>query len=97
MSLSRRAPALLTILAVACAAPDAAKDVVVDTGGDTAADDTADTGEEIPEGLHGVAPDAPVALPTFAARNQHGEARSEADLLGHPTVLWFYPAAGTFG
>ena len=33
----------------------------------------------------------------LAARNQLGESRSEADLVGHPTVLWFYPAAGTYG
>lgn len=29
--------------------------------------------------------------------NLDGTARSKADLLGHPTVVWFFPFAGTPG
>jgi peroxiredoxin len=47
--------------------------------------------------LHGTLPPEPVAAPEFAARNQLGEARGRPDLLGHPTVLWFFPASGTPG
>lgn len=49
--------------------------------------------------LHGTAP--PVAkrtpAPAFAARNRDGSARGQADLLGHKTILWFYPKASTPG
>ena len=45
----------------------------------------------------GVAPDAPVPLPMFAARNMDETSRGPADLQGGPTVVWFYPAAGTYG
>jgi len=47
--------------------------------------------------LHGTAPAAPVPLPEFAAYAHDGSPRSRADLLGHPTVVWFFPAAGTPG
>ena len=47
--------------------------------------------------LHGTRPAQPVELPEFAAVNHLGEARTRADLLGKPTVLWFFPAAGTPG
>lgn len=80
----------------ACIAPDgAALDTALsaDTG-DT--DTTGDTGPA-PAEIHGVPPESPVPAPTFTARNQNGEDRTQADLLGHPTVLWFYPAAGTYG
>lgn len=99
----RTLPLLLAAaLAVGCAADpprDGADNARADSGpGDTGPGDTEDSGEiTVPDGLNGAPPDAAVALPTFAARNQLGEARSESDLLGHPTVLWFYPAAGTYG
>lgn len=40
---------------------------------------------------HGVVPEAPAALPEFQAVNHLGEARGREDLLGSPTVLWFFP------
>lgn len=47
--------------------------------------------------LHGTAPAAPIAAPEFAATGRDGTPRDRSALLGHPTVLWFYPAAGTGG
>lgn len=82
------------LLAAACSSPDPKGDARADTAGDTASDTA---GDALPDGLHGVPPADPVALPSFAARNQLGEPRAEVDLIGHPSVLWFYPAAGTAG
>jgi cytochrome oxidase Cu insertion factor (SCO1/SenC/PrrC family) len=47
--------------------------------------------------LNGLRPSAPLEVPDFSAINQDGVARSKADLLGHPTAVWFFPAAGTPG
>jgi len=93
---------MLLSLLLACANSSPADKAVADSGpaDDTAADtDTpGDTdGDTLPAGLNGTAPRAAISLPTFAARNQYGDARSEADVLGHPTIMWFYPAAGTYG
>jgi hypothetical protein len=52
----------------------------------------------LPPGLNGQPPSAPVGLPSFGqVTNRLGASVSPADLVGHPTVLWFYPAAGTGG
>ncbi len=101
LNLLRRAPTLLPALALACAAPDTGDGALADSGptdsGFPDTGDTADTGDTLPQDLNGAPPAAPVALPAFTARNQLGETRTEADLVGHPTVMWFYPAAGTYG
>jgi hypothetical protein len=65
---------------------------------DTAAVDTApaDVATKLPN-TKGLQPD-PLALPAFAhVVDSSGAAVSDQDLLGHYTVLWFYPAAGTSG
>lgn len=49
------------------------------------------------EGLTGTIPDEALAAPEFAATNRDGTARGQADLIGHPTVIWFYPLANTPG
>ena len=36
-------------------------------------------------------------VPSFKALSHDGTTRSEKDLVGHPTVLWFFPVAGTPG
>jgi hypothetical protein len=98
---------LLTLL-LACAGSTPADTSLVDSGAPADTDTTGDTdtdtdtdgdtdGDTLPEGLNGTAPRDAISLPTFAARNQYGEDRSEADVLGHPTIMWFYPAAGTYG
>jgi hypothetical protein len=58
-----------------------------------------DTTTVPPDGdYHGTIPDSPLPPPTFAAvTNRDGSPRTPADLVGHPTVMWFYPAAGTGG
>ncbi len=47
--------------------------------------------------LHGNYPPAEIAPPDFVAQNYDGASRTESDLMGHITVMWFYPAAGTAG
>jgi len=47
--------------------------------------------------LHGSVPAKALAAPEFAALNRDGAPRSREDLLGHPTVIWFYPLAASSG
>ncbi|MCB9741854.1 MAG: hypothetical protein H6740_04570 [Alphaproteobacteria bacterium] len=92
---------MLTLLLLACTGTSvdpgdktvddsavASDDSAIDS---SAADDTA------PAELHGELPSEAVSAPEFTALNHLGEARSRPDLIGHPTVMWFFPAAGTFG
>ena len=51
----------------------------------------------LPSGLYGTAPVAPVPAPEFSATNRDGGVRTRDALVGHPTVIWFYPAAATAG
>jgi len=82
---------LLPVWLLACTAPDDNE-----SGQDT--EDTAvdtDTGQN--DELFGSPPDTPLAAPEFAATNRDGTSRSREDLMGHATVFWFFPAAGTYG
>lgn len=72
-----------------------------DADGPTTQPDT-DVAEEplvIPpeDELYGTYPIDALSLPEFNATSQYGAARSREDLLGQPTVMWFFPAAGTAG
>ena len=51
--------------------------------------------QPLPPGLHGQAPPDALPLPQFVATNYDGSVRGPEDLTGHPTVLWFFPFAGT--
>jgi hypothetical protein len=54
-----------------------------------------DTG---PVGLHGTVPPVALSAPAFSSVvNQDVALVSRDDLLGHPTVMWFYPAATSGG
>ena len=64
-----------------------------DSGADTA-DSGADTA--VVE-YNGTSPKQPIAAPVFSATNRDGSARDQSALIGQPTVMWFYPAAGTYG
>ena len=74
-------------------------DVSLDSGQDTDNDDdsgsTNDSG--LPSGLSGTEPSADIPVPEFTATSHDGSSRTSADLLGHPTVMWFFPAAATPG
>lgn len=45
--------------------------------------------------LHGSYPAANLELPQFEALNSDGSVRGPDHLRGHPTVMWFFPFAGT--
>ena len=67
--------------------PGPGDDMIADAGGD-----------EIDwEELNGSVPDQALEAPEFDARNRDGAPRSQQDLLGHPTLMWFYPKASTSG
>jgi hypothetical protein len=93
---------LLLLFACGGKSPDSAASL-----GDTAVADTSSGGGDTSSGgvdtsvpdaeLYGERPVAPVSLPAFAATNRDGTARGSADLRGGATVMWFYPAAGTYG
>ena len=57
------------------------------------ADDTA----EPPVTLNGSTPQVPLVAPTFTALNADGQSRSFEDIAGAPTVMWFFPFAGSPG
>ena len=59
-----------------------------DTADTDDTDDTDDTAEPAP--LHGEPLDPPIAPPAFALLDQDGVTHTEADLLGGPTVIWFF-------
>ena len=50
-----------------------------------------------PEGLYGSIPPSALPLPDFVALNHDGQTRGTEDLIGKPTVMWFFPFAGTPG
>ena len=47
--------------------------------------------------LNGTLPSANLEPPEFVALNRDGAERTEANLIGQPTVLWFYPLANSPG
>jgi peroxiredoxin Q/BCP len=49
------------------------------------------------EGLHGTPPSKEIPLPVFEARNTQNQPRLPTDLIGKPTILWFFPFAATPG
>ena len=81
---------------LACADPATVEPDPQDSTADT--DSSVDTGPFDTSGLNGEEVDPRLAAPTFErVLASDGSARTQADLMGHPTVIWFYPAAGTYG
>jgi hypothetical protein len=77
---------------------DADTDSDADTDADTDSDADTDTGTMVlPGELHGTPPDENLPVPVFTATAMDGTPRTQPDLIGQPTVLWFYPAAFTGG
>ena len=60
-------------------------------------DNTTEIPTEEFSGLIGIPPQSPVGLPTFEVLNYDASPRTQADLLGHRSVIWFYPFANTPG
>jgi hypothetical protein len=96
------------LLALGCGDKPGADDTADSGGtGDTAdsGTDTADSGTDTADSggdtavveYNGTPPKQPIAAPVFSATNRDGGARDRSALIGQPTVMWFYPAAGTFG
>ncbi|MEC8194243.1 MAG: hypothetical protein VX127_16020, partial [Myxococcota bacterium] len=57
----------------------------------------ADAEVVLPPGLNGTIVDPRRALPVFSATNRDGRSRGPDDLRDGPTVMWFYPIAGSPG
>jgi len=75
---------------------DGGDDGSSDDGGDDGGDD--DGGDDgSTADLYGDTPEEALPAPDFTATNYDGAARTREDLLGSPTVMWFYPAAATSG
>ena len=45
----------------------------------------------------GTTPSSQIEVPDFSAQNSDETFRDKDNLIGQPTVLWFFPAAGTYG
>jgi hypothetical protein len=55
---------------------------------------TVDTANEVDAAdLKGEQPDGPLAAPEFTVLNHDSSSRTREDLLGHRTVMWFFPFA----
>lgn len=86
------------LLYAACAADPLDTGKLADTAFDSAADsDTGGTIDTSSMDLNGTPPGEALALTEFTATNMDGSPRSGVDLVGHPTIMWFYPAAATGG
>jgi hypothetical protein len=90
----------LLLLGLACSSPevDPAPDTKDDTADNIDTDDpplTIDTGSA--GGLTGTIPEVALAAPEFVATNLDDTERTQVDLIGHPTVMWFYPLANSPG
>jgi hypothetical protein len=81
---------------------DTTTDSTTDDGTDTDTDTGSDTGTEpeVPEiadlsglSLTGVEPAENLEAPEFELTASDGTTRTEANLMGQPTVMWFFPAA----
>lgn len=87
------------------AEPDAGSDGISDAddgGADPGPGDVGpDGGDQMADidwdALNGAVPDEALAAPEFTATNRDDSPRDRDDLIGQPTVLWFYPKAATSG
>ena len=74
-----------------------------ETGGDetsgeeTCGDETGGDALVLPSGLNGTVIEPPLPPTSFSALNLDGTRRDMDDLVDGPTVMWFYPLAGSPG
>jgi len=85
---------LLVGLLAACTPKETPPLDTTDTGPAPGADTANDVN---PEDLYGVVPASALGAPEFTAINHDGTTRTRDDLLGHRTVMWFFPFAMTPG
>ena len=78
---------------------DATSQPSVDSGVSLDAQALADAQTGTPDSgvLFGERPSSPLSVPSFMAQNYDGAQRGQADLIGQPTVVWFFPFEGTPG
>ena len=84
-------------LLFACSSPESTKNM--DSSVPTSVDSGIDTSTELDDSQEyfGTTPSSQLAVPDFTAQNYDEELRDKRNLIGQPTVLWFFPAAGTYG
>ena len=71
-----------------------------DGPGDDPSDDSGEVVDDaivLPPGLNGTVVEPRLPAPEFVATNYDGSTRMRSDLQYRPTVMWFYPVAGTPG
>ena len=95
---------MIALFFLACSGtPEKTADDTARTLDSASVTDTTDTEPSTPidtataAELEGTLPDTPLPPPSFVATNHDGQARDQSHLIGQPTVIWFYPAAGTYG
>ena len=78
---------------------DATSQPTVDSGVSLDAQALADAQTGTPDSgvLFGDRPSSPLSVPSFMAQNYDGAQRGQSDLIGQPTVVWFFPFEGTPG
>ncbi|MBM74077.1 MAG: hypothetical protein CMK59_01645 [Proteobacteria bacterium] len=77
------------ILLLSCTSAPTQKTVITES-------ESAET--SLPEGTYnGAVPETKLAIPSFTALNTDGSERKQENLLQSPSVLWFFPAASTYG
>ena len=84
-------------LLFACSSPESTKNM--DSSSPIPLDSGTDENTELDNSQEyfGTIPSAQLAVPDFSAQNYDEELRDKRNLIGQPTVLWFFPAAGTYG
>ena len=108
--MTRTVPLIWALVACSSSADDTSGSTVTDTastGPSTTAGGTSTSGTTTdnwvcrddvdPSELNGVFPPTELAAPEFTALNRDGTERGPTDLMPRPTVMWFYPKAGTAG
>ena len=90
---------IYTLLAATACSSGAVKEDIPAAADTSAPGDTASSEATVlPEsGLNGSVATETLPLPAFTATSHDGGSRGPEDLRGHPTALWFFPAAGTYG
>jgi hypothetical protein len=75
-----------------------AKNVDTSTNSDTGiVDGEPSTEVDDSQEYFGTIPSTVLPVPDFTAQNYDEELRDKNNLVGQPTVIWFFPAAGTYG